>query len=108
MTLGICEVLVTVRMALVTTVTAGRGKMVIVGFRLILGTVVVLGLAVDVMVEETVMVSLSTGVVTDEIVMVGGTVSVDCGPTLRKKSRSKSIGSQSPLLEMISNDQSPV
>ncbi len=82
--------------------------MVNVGWRSSWGTVIVLAFPVDVIVCVEVTVSLSTGVVMVETVRVGPTVTVCCGPTDREKSRSKSMGSQLPLLERIRRDQSPL
>ena len=71
-------------------------------------TVVVDGFAEEVMTCVTVWMALSTGVETVETVRVGPNVTVVCGPTVKEKSRSKSIGSQFPLFEMTRSDQSPV
>lgn len=87
-TLACWDVEVTVRIALVTTVTLGSGKMVSVGLKLNSGTVVVEAWAVEVIDCVEVTVSLSIGVEVVEMMTVGVTVVVCCGPTDREKSRS--------------------
>jgi hypothetical protein len=90
----------------VVTVTL-LGVTVVVGLMVVDGLVTVTGAKVVNVVSVVVLVALMIGVTTAVAVTVGVYVLVDCGPTVREKSRSYAIGSPLPLLLRIRTDQSP-
>jgi len=102
------EYLVNFRVSVLVVVTVTLlGVTVVVGLMVVDGLVTVTGAKVVTVVSVVVVVVLTTGVTTTVAVTVGVYVLVDCGPTVREKSRSYAIGSPLPLLLRIRTDQSP-
>lgn len=95
-----------VSVVVVVTVTL-LGVTVVVGLMVVDGLVTVTATKVVTVVSVIVLVALTTGVTTAVAVTVGVYVLVDCGPTVREKSRSYAIGSPLPLLLRIRTDQPP-
>lgn len=75
------------RVSVLVTVT-WLGVTVVVGLMVVDGLVTVTATNVVVVVLVVVLVALTTGVITAVAVTVGVYVLVDCGPTVREKSRS--------------------